>query len=99
MAYREQIWKLSLRMALDLFDGVEMLEVIIEENELSHEVPKSFEKAILPFVCISFLLSPLQLVEIKSRRYNSDKGTTALRTTVQVICVNCVFLGFTWIFF
>ena len=93
MAYREQIWKLSLRMALDLFDGVEMLEVIIEENELSHEVPKSFEKAILAFVCISFLLSPLQLVEIKSRRYNSDKCTTALRTTVQVICVNCVFLG------
>ena len=97
MAYRELIWKLSLRMALDLFDGVEMLEVIIEENEVSHKVPKSFEKAILAFVCISFLLSPLQLVEVKLRRYSSDwkirKCTAALRTTIQVICVNCVFLG------
>lgn len=97
MAYRELIWKLSLRMALDLFDGVEMLEVIIEENEVSHEVPKSFEKAILAFVCISFLVSPLQLVEIKLGPYNDTwkirKCTSALRTTIQVICVNCVFLG------
>ncbi|XP_078342604.1 uncharacterized protein LOC144628383 [Oculina patagonica] len=97
MVYRELIWKLSLRMALDLFDGVEMLEVIIEENEVSHEVPRSFEKAILAFVCISFLLSPLQLIEIKLRRFSGDWKTrtcpAALRTTIQVICVNCVFLG------
>lgn len=58
-SYRDQIWQISLRMALDLFDGVEMLEVIIEENEVSHGVPKRFEKAILAFVCISFILSPL----------------------------------------
>ena len=30
---------LSLRIALDLFDGVEMLEVILGENEVSHKVP------------------------------------------------------------
>lgn len=96
MIYRELIWKLSLRMALDLFDGVEMLEVIIEENEVSHKVPKSFEKAILAFVCISFLLSPLQLIEIKLDRFGDwklRKCTAALRTTFQVICINCVFLG------
>ncbi|XP_078342619.1 uncharacterized protein LOC144628396 [Oculina patagonica] len=97
MIYKELIWKLSLRMALDLFDGVEMLEVIIEENEVSHEVPKSFEKAILAFVCISFLLSPLQLIEIKLRRFSGDwkirTCPAALRATIQVICVNCVFLG------
>ena len=33
IVYRDLIWQLSLRMALDLFDGVEMLDVIIEENE------------------------------------------------------------------
>ncbi|XP_068721754.1 uncharacterized protein [Montipora capricornis] len=95
--YRDQIWQLSLRMALDLFDGVEMLEVIIEENEVCHGVSKPFEKAILSFVCISFIISPLQLVEIKLRsserwghRYRCREG---LRTALQIIGVNCVFLG------
>ena len=73
-----------------------MLDVIIEENEFSHGVPKGFEKAMVAFVCISFLLSPLQLVEIKIRgsgRWKIRKWTAGLRTTLQIICVNCVFLG------
>ena len=73
-----------------------MLNVIIEENEFSQVVPKGFEKAMLAFVCISFLLSPLQLVEIKirgSRRWKIRRLTPGLRTTLQIICVNCVFLG------
>ena len=96
IVYRDLIWQLSLRMALDLFDEVEMLNVIIEENEFSQVVPKGFEKAMLAFVCISFLLSPLQLVEIKirgSRRWKVRRLTPGLRTTLQIICVNCVFLG------
>ncbi|XP_022783441.1 uncharacterized protein LOC111324213 [Stylophora pistillata] len=93
--YRDQIWQLSLRMALDLFDGVEMLDVIIEENEFSHNVPKSFEKAMLAFVCISFLTSPLQLVEIKigAGEWKFRKRTAFWSRTFQIICVNCVFLG------
>ena len=96
IVYRDLIWQLSLRMALDLSDEVEMLNVIIEENEFSHGVPKGFEKAMLAFVCISFLLSPLQLVEIKirgSRRWKIRRLTPSFRTTLQIICVNCVFLG------
>ena len=57
MRYREEIWMVSLRIALDLFDGVEMLEIILEENELCHGVPKEFEKGIIAVVCIGFLLS------------------------------------------
>jgi len=91
MSYRQQIWLVSLRIALDLFDGVEMLEVILEENELSHNLPREFEQGIIAVVCISFLLSPLQLVEIKSEVFN--KRTSAMRTAIQIICVNCVFLA------
>ena len=94
--YRELIWTLSLRIAIDLFDGVEMLQVIIEENELSHEVPKGFEQAILAFVCISFLLSPLQLMEIKTNRLGDGKFqnfTAISRATIQIVFVNCVFLS------
>ena len=91
MRYREEIWMVSLRIALDLFDGVEMLEIILEENELCHGVPKEFEKGIIAVVCIGFLLSPLQLLEIKSKFF--DDCTSAMRTTIQIICVNGVFLG------
>lgn len=96
IAYRELIWMLSLRIALDLFDGVEMLDVIIEESEVSNEISDSFEKAILAFVCISFLLSPLQLIEVKldgSDDWKYRKCTMISRTTLQVLGVNCVFLG------
>ena len=70
--YRDLVFTLSLQIALDLFDGVEMLEVILEENEFSHGIPKGFEKAIIAFVCISILVSPLQLMENKLTR---DSGT------------------------
>ena len=85
MSYSELIWLLCLRIALDLFDTVEMLEVVLEENivhhniskELKvvleeiivhHNIPGSFENAIITFVCISFILSPLQLMQIKLLR-------------------------------
>ena len=42
-----------------------MLEVILEENELSHDIPRRFEEGIIVVVCFSFLLSTLQLLEIK----------------------------------
>lgn len=98
MDYQELVLKLSLQMALDLFDGVEMLEVILEENELNHGVPKSFEKVIIAFVCISILVSPLQLVENKLTRNDGTGGwdvfmcPAVLRITIQILCVNGVFL-------
>lgn len=96
--YQALVLKLSLQIALDLFDGVEMLEVILEGNELSHGVPKSFEKAIIAFVCISILVSPLQLVENKLTRNDESGGwdvficPAVLRITIQILCVNGVFL-------
>ena len=103
--YSELIFRLSLQIALDLFDGVEMLEVILEENEFSHGIPKSFENAIIAFVCISFLVSPMQLVEQKMTR-NRHTGrwevttcTAISRITIQVLCVNGVFLVLRMILF
>ena len=67
IVYRDLIWQLSLQMTLDLFESVEMVDVIIEENEFSHGVPEGFEKAMLAFVCNSFLWSLFQLFEITIR--------------------------------
>ena len=94
-SYRELIWMLSLRIALDLFDAVEMLEVILEENELSHEVARDFEVGIIIVVCFSFLLSTLQLMEIKLRYgdWEPRKCTSISRKTLQILFVNLVFLA------
>ena len=95
MSYIELTGMLSLRIALDLFDAVEMLEVILEENELSHEIPRWFEEFIIVVVCFSFLLSTLQLIEIKldDGDWKPRKWTSVSRKTLQILFVNCVFLG------
>ena len=56
MSYIELTGMLSLRIALDLFHGVEMLEVILDENELSHDIPRKFEKGIRNWSCLFQLL-------------------------------------------
>ncbi|CAH3020010.1 unnamed protein product [Porites evermanni] len=96
--YRELMWMLSLRIALDLFDGIEMLEVILDENELSRDVPRSYENAIIAFVCLAFLFSPMQLIEVelgdmRPGGWELDKCTTTLRIALQILCVNGVLLG------
>ena len=47
IVYRDLIWQLSLRMALNVLDGVEMLDVTIEENEFSHTFLKALKKQCL----------------------------------------------------
>ena len=113
MSYRELIWLLSLRIALDLFDTVETLEVVLEKNtihhnisrklevvleetKLHHNISRSFECAIIAFACISFIFSPLQLMQVKTGDYGEwkyRKLTSFAQTTLQTLVVNCVFLG------
>ena len=60
---RELLLKLVFQITLDFLDGIEMLQVIPEVNDLG--IPKRFEEAIITFVYISFMLSYFQLVENK----------------------------------
>lgn len=70
-----------------------MLEVILEENELSHGLSKSFETATVTFVCISFVLSHFQLEENRFLEESSYKYIATIRITLQILLSNCVFLG------
>jgi len=95
MSYRELIWLLSLRIALDLFDTVEMLEVVLEENIVPHNIPRRFENVIISFACISFILSPLHLMQVKTDdgEWRYRKAISCAQRTLQTLAVNCVFLG------
>ena len=88
---REHVLKLAFQITLDLFDGIEMLQVILEESEVS--IPGSFENAIIAFVCISFMLSHFQLEENRFLDTSIYKYLAVIRITLQILLGNCVFLG------
>ena len=48
-----------------LFDAVEMLDIVLNENENRHGIPKWFGRLIVALACFSFLVSLLQMAENK----------------------------------
>ena len=88
---------LSLTVALDLFDAIEMLQVILDKSYNPYSVPKSLEIAILIFVCLFLILSPFELLQIKVGQ-DCDDGTAKswmlfrMRTVLEVAFVNSAFL-------
>ena len=88
---REFLLKLAFQITLDLFDGIEMLQVILEGNEVG--IPKRFEAAIIAFVCISFVLSHFQLEENRISDKSIFKYTAIILITLQILLKNCAFLG------
>ena len=86
---------LSFTVTLDLFDGIEMLEVILEEDETPRGIrPKELEVAILACVCVFFFLSPLELFRFKFEEdgeHKPRKRVLYVRSIFQML-VNLVFL-------
>ncbi|KAL9959827.1 hypothetical protein ACROYT_G033183 [Oculina patagonica] len=74
---------------------VDMLGLVLQESEISHGIPTSFEKAIVAFACIGFLLSPLDLFGHKVQQDGLVRGSNtavSMRIVVQVF-INALFLG------
>ena len=87
--------RLSMIAVLDLFDGIEMLEIILlQEN--SFDLPETLERCIIGFVCISFFLSPFALcqhkVDARTGEMKMRKRMLLVRTSIQVLFVNLAFL-------
>ena len=89
--YRGILNELSFSLTLDLFDGIEMLQVLLGDcDENHHEIPKEMVKmeiVILAFVCVFFLLSPLDLLQVKFERNGESK------THKTVFWVRSIFQG------
>ena len=64
-AYHKALTELSFTATLDLFDGIEMLNVILENGEGPNAIAVGTSTTILVFVCAFFLLSFMGILEIK----------------------------------
>ena len=94
----EIVSKLYLPMTVDLFDGVEMIDIVLEAREYDLGIPKAFSTAMFVLACISFLVlvSPWHMLETRV----TDKGpkrrfrTSLYHNIVQIVFVNVPFLVF-----
>ena len=58
---------LYFKVTLNLFDGLEMLEELLEHGSNGHDVPKKVEEAILLSVCLFYVFSFLELLHLAFR--------------------------------
>ena len=91
---REIVSKLCFPMAVDLFDGIEMIDIVLEEREHDFGIPKAFSTAMIVLACLSMLVSPWQMAENKLTKDGPKiRFRTALyRSIVQIVFVNLPFL-------
>ena len=92
--YRQLAFRLTIQVTIDLFDTVEMLDIVLDENENSHGIPKWFGRLMVAVACFSFLLSLLQMAENKlvDGKVEQWKCLAKFRDVVQMVFVNLVFM-------
>ena len=78
--YWQLAFRLTIQVTIDLFDAVEMLDIVLNENENSHGIPKWFGRLMVALACFSFLLSLLQMAENKL-----DDGIVEQRKCLAII--------------
>ena len=76
----EDLKDLYFRATLNLFDGMEMLEELLEHGMNGSDVPQGLEKTVLVFVCLFYFSSFLELLHL-AFRCKEDKVEEA--TTVN----------------
>jgi hypothetical protein len=92
---------------LDLFDGIEMLEVILLQHQTGPEFFKLSEATaacIIIFACLNFVVSPLALIQHKltgnrEGDVKTRKNTTVVKAGIQIGLINVPFLilrSFIW---
>ena len=93
---RDLVSRLSVQMAIDLLDTIEMLDIVLEEKEHDYGISNGFGIAMIVVACLSFLMSLSQMVEIKfdddGKPVKLRYKTTLIRTAGEMIAVNFVFL-------
>ena len=90
--YKEVVSMLCFQMVVDLFDAVEMLDIVLDEKEHNYGIPKEFGVVMIVVACISFLLSPWQMAENDLENGRLRPRTAMWRYIVEMAFENFVFL-------
>ena len=92
--YPQLAFRLTIQVTIDLFDAVEMLDIVFDESENDHGIPKWFGRLMVAVACFSFLLSLLQPAENKldGKKIEQSKCLAIIRNVVQMVFVNLVFM-------
>ena len=101
------IMTLSVTAALDLFDGIEMLNVILLQHQTGPtflELSSVTTACITFFACLNFVVSPLALIQHKMTGNKEGdvkrrKNTTVIKAGIQIGLINLPFLilrSFIW---
>ena len=90
--HRELVPLLCFQMVVDLFDAIEIIDVVLEEREHSYGIPKGFGHTMVVLACISFLLSSWQMAENDLENDKLRERTAKWRYIVEMIFENLAFL-------
>ena len=90
--HKDVVSKLCFQLAVDLFDAVEMIDIVLDEKEHNFGIPKGFGIAMIAVACLSFLLTLWPMAENDPRR-KPNRRTAIARNLVEMVMVNGVFLG------
>ena len=92
--YKTLAWTLSVVITIDLVDSVEMLDIVLDERENSHGIPKGLGYAMIAAACVSFLLTLLQIAEneLKNGTVSLRNEVAILANVLQIIFVNLPFM-------
>ena len=99
--YRQLAFRLTIQVTIDLFDAVEMLDIVLDESQKTtekiqnpHGIPKEFGIVMVTVACFSFLLSLLQMAENKldKGKVKQRRHLPIIRNLVQLVFVNFLFM-------
>ena len=96
--HRELLKKLSATIGLEMFDVIEILELIMVKKQAVEGVgiPEEFKTAVGVLACVSLISSPLELMEISvedSGKIHTLKAPFATRFVLQIVISNCAFFA------
>ena len=83
--YKEVVSKLCFYVTVDLFDSVEMLDIVLDQKEHNYGIPKEFGEGMIALACLSLLLSPWQMAENNLKEEKPKKRTALLRNIFEIV--------------
>ena len=89
-----QSGELYVKDMLNLFDGIELAAVILDENECSHGIPGDFKNTLLSFTCIGFLWRSVAIMIDNDVSCGDDSSTVVYKICFPIqVLFDTIFLG------